>query len=565
MKQFRWQLLIILLTGLTVGLILFLQKESTTSPNPTSTPSPISGGIYTEALVGKFLRLNPMLEYHNQPDKDINRLLFNSLVKFDASGFPQPDLAIGWNSSEADTRFTFSLRNDVVWHDGTPFGAQDVAYSVQILKSGNAVIPEDLRQFWSEVNFNVLSDELIEFTLPESFSPFLDYLSFRILPAHLLGNLDLNQLIDHPYNLAPIGTGPYKFKQLDFKDGVITGVQLEANEYYFGGVPYIQEVNFIYYSDERSAFAAFQAGEVDGLAGITPDLLPEVLLDENMNLYSTREPKLSMILLNLNNDAKGFLKQQKIRQALMVALNRQAMVDRVMKGQAVLAEGPLLTGSWAYYDGLEPITFDPEVARQILATAEIVPGETGVGLVTTEGVEVSITLLVQDDPRHLSLAEIVKANWDAIGVQTTLLPKTHTELMNDLTAHTYDAALVDIDFSGTPDPDPYPFWGQAMIQAGQNYAQWDNRTASSYLEQARLTLDTELRTKLYRNFQVLFQEELPSLPLFYPIFNYGVRDTILDVNIGPIYQASDRLNKINAWYILTETNDPTQIGIEPTD
>jgi len=325
MKQFRWQLLIILLTGLTVGLILFLQKESTTSPNPTSTPSPISGGIYTEALVGKFLRLNPMLEYHNQPDKDINRLLFNSLVKFDASGFPQPDLAIGWNSSEADTRFTFSLRNDVVWHDGTPFGAQDVAYSVQILKSGNAVIPEDLRQFWSEVNFNVLSDELIEFTLPESFSPFLDYLSFRILPAHLLGNLDLNQLIDHPYNLAPIGTGPYKFKQLDFKDGVITGVQLEANEYYFGGVPYIQEVNFIYYSDERSAFAAFQAGEVDGLAGITPDLLPEVLLDENMNLYSTREPKLSMILLNLNNDAKGFLKQQKIRQALMVALNRQAV------------------------------------------------------------------------------------------------------------------------------------------------------------------------------------------------------------------------------------------------
>jgi peptide/nickel transport system substrate-binding protein len=330
-------------------------------------------------------------------------------------------------------------------------------------------------------------------------------------------------------------------------------------------VPYIQEVNFIYYSDERSAFAAFQAGEVDGLAGITPDLLPEVLLDENMNLYSTREPKLSMILLNLNNDAKGFLKQQKIRQALMVALNRQAMVDRVMKGQAVLAEGPLLTGSWAYYDGLEPITFDPEVARQILATAEIVPSETGVGLVTTEGVEVSITLLVQNDPRHLSLAEIIKANWDAIGVQTTLLPKTHTELMNDLTAHTYDAALVDIDLSGTPDPDPYPFWGQAMIQAGQNYAQWDNRTASSYLEQARLTLDTELRTKLYRNFQVLFQEELPSLPLFYPIFNYGVRDTILDVNIGPIYQASDRLNKINAWYILTETNDPTQIGIEPTD
>ncbi|MGB4596022.1 MAG: peptide ABC transporter substrate-binding protein [Anaerolineaceae bacterium] len=565
MKKFRWQLLIILLTGLIVGVILFLQKETTTGPNPASTPSPISGGIYTEALVGNFLRLNPLLEYHNQPDRDVNRLLFNSLVKFDASGLPQPDLAVGWNSSEGDTRFTFSLRTDVVWHDGSPFSAQDVAYTVQLLKSGSAVLPDDLRQFWSEVNINVLSDELIEFTLPEAFSPFLDYLSFGILPAHLLGGLDLNQLIDHPYNLAPIGTGPYRFKQLNFKDGVITGVQLEANEYYFGGRPYIQDVNFVYFPDERAAFAAFQAGEVDGLAGIAPDLLPDILADENINLYSTREPKLSMILLNLNNDAKGFLKDQKFRRALMVALNRQAMIDRVMNGQAILAQGPVLTGSWAYYDALEPFSFDPEVARQILATAEIVPSESGVGLVTKDGVEVSLVLLVQNDPRHLAIAETIKANWESVGIQTTLLAKSHSEILNDLTSHAFDAALVDIDLSGTPDPDPYPFWGQAMIQTGQNYAQWDNRTASSYLEQARLTLDIEMRTKLYRNFQVLFQEELPSLPLFYPIFNYGVRDTILDINIGPIYQAADRFNDVNTWYILTGTNDPTQIGMDPTN
>lgn len=564
MKKFRWQLLIILLTGLIVGVILFLQKESTTSPNPTSTPSPISGGIYTEALVGNFLRLNPMLEYYNQPDRDINRLLFNSLVKFNSSGLPQPDLAVGWNSSEEDTRFTFSLRMDVVWHDGVSFSAQDVAYTVQLLKSGNAVIPEDLRQFWSEVNFNVLSDELIEFTLPEAFSPFLDYLSFRILPAHLLGNLDLDQLIDHPFNLAPIGTGPYRFKQLSFKDGLIAGVELEANDFYFGGRPYIQDVNFIYYPDERAGFAAFQAGEVDGLAGISPDLLPEVLTDAAMNLYSTREPKLSMVLLNLNNDAKVFLRNKDVRRAMMIALNRQAMVDRVMNGQAILAQGPILPGSWAYYDGLEPISFDPEVSRQILAAAEISSSESGVGLVTKDGVEVSVILLVQDDPRHLAIAETIKANWDAIGIQTTLLTKSYGELINDLAAHAFDAALVDIDLSGTPDPDPYPFWGQAMMQAGQNYAQWDNRTASSYLEQARLTTDTEMRVKLYRNFQVLFQEELPSLPLFYPIFNYGVRNSILDVNIGPIYQAADRFNNINTWYILTGTNDPTQIGVEPT-
>ncbi|NLW72767.1 MAG: hypothetical protein GXY37_07785 [Chloroflexi bacterium] len=563
MKKFRWQLLIIFLTGLIVGVILLLQREGISGPNPTSTPSPISGGIYTEALVGKFLRLNPMLDYYNQADRDINRLLFNSLIKFDSAGMPQPDLATGWNSSDENTRFTFSLRTDVLWHDGTPFTAHDVAYTVQLLKSGNVVIPEHLRQFWSEVNFNLLNDELVEFSLPEAFSPFLDYLSFRILPAHLLGNLDLDGLIDHPFNLAPIGTGPYKFKQLTYKDGLISGVELEANDSYFDGAPFIQDFIFIYYPDVATAYTAFQAGEVDGLAGITPEILPTVLTDVNMNLYSSREPRLSMVLLNLNNDAKAFLKIKDLRRSLMFALNRQTMVDKAMNGQAILAEGPILTGSWAYYNGLTSTQFDPEVARQIIATTGIKPSASGEGLVTEEGVEVTLTLLVQDDPQHRAIAEQIKQNWDAIGVRTTLLVKSYGELVADLQAHSFDAALVDIDLSGTPDPDPYPFWGQAMVQAGQNYSQWDNRTASGYLEQARLTMDMDLRSKLYRNFQVLFQEELPSLPLFYSIFNYGVRNTILDVQIGPIYQAADRFNAVNRWYILTGTNEPTENGATP--
>lgn len=270
-----------------------------------------------------------------------------------------------------------------------------------------------------------------------------------------------------------------------------------------------------------------------------------------------------MVLLNLNNDAKAFLKIKDLRRSLMFALNRQTMVDKAMNGQAILAEGPILTGSWAYYNGLTSTQFDPEVARQIIATTGIKPSASGEGLVTEEGVEVTLTLLVQDDPQHRAIAEQIKQNWDAIGVRTTLLVKSYGELVADLQAHSFDAALVDIDLSGTPDPDPYPFWGQAMVQAGQNYSQWDNRTASGYLEQARLTMDMDLRSKLYRNFQVLFQEELPSLPLFYSIFNYGVRNTILDVQIGPIYQAADRFNAVNRWYILTGTNEPTENGATP--
>ena len=128
MRKFRWQLLIIVLTGLAVGLLLIFQQGAN-SPMLQSTPSPVTGGIYTEALVGNFMRLNPILDRYNQADKDVDRLLFSGLVKFDSSGMPQPDLAETWSYSADGTRFTFSLRANAYWHDGTGYSA-DVVYTM---------------------------------------------------------------------------------------------------------------------------------------------------------------------------------------------------------------------------------------------------------------------------------------------------------------------------------------------------------------------------------------------------------------------------------------------------
>jgi peptide/nickel transport system substrate-binding protein len=559
MKKFRWQLLIILITGLVVGLLLLLQQSSTT-PEVESTISPISGGIYTEALVGNFLRFNPILDRYNQPDQDVDRLIFSSLVEFDASGFPQPDLAETWSYTSDGTRFTFSLRQNAYWHDGTPVTAQDVAFTISLMKSGHDLIPDDLSKFWSEVQVDVVSDTVIEFALPEAFAPFIDYLSFQVLPAHLLGNLTMDQLVDHPFNLAPVGSGPYKFSKFLVKDGVVTGVDLLANGDYYGGKPYIDEVVFQYFPSEAEAWAAYQAGEVDGIAAISDDILPEVLAEPTLNLYSSRMPRLSIVFLNLKNPAKPFLQQAEFRQALMLAINRQAILDNLLLGQGILAAGPILPGNWAYYPDLGSYSYDPDSAAQRIAALGFMRDEAGV-LVTSEGVEVRLVLVVPQDVLHQQIAEQIKQGWEAVGVTVDLLVEPHDQVVARLEAHDYDAALVDIDLSGTPDPDPYPFWAQSQAQGGQNYSQWSNRAASEYLEQARVTNDYELRTKLYRNFQILYHEEMPSLPLFYPVYNYGIRNTVYGVTVGPIYDPSDRLKDIATWYILSGR---TTLEITPT-
>jgi len=205
MKKYRWQLLIILVTGLIVCVLLIVQQMDS-SETVESIPSPITGGVYTEALIGNFMRLNPLLDVYNAPDRSVDQLIFSALVKFDYKGIPQTDLAESWGVSKDGTVYNFSLRTDVFWHDGEVFDSRDVLFTIGILQGQHGLIPEDLHKFWSEVEIVVLSDSQLQFLLPEPFAPFLDYLTFGILPEHILGGLGLEEIIDHPFNLTPIGS-----------------------------------------------------------------------------------------------------------------------------------------------------------------------------------------------------------------------------------------------------------------------------------------------------------------------------------------------------------------------
>jgi len=134
-------------------------------------------------------------------------------------------------------------------------------------------------------------------------------------------------------------------------------------------------------------------------------------------------------------------------------------------------------------------------------------------------------------------------------------------IVDRLDKRDYEAALVDLNLTSMPDPDPYPFWHQTQATGGQNYSMWNDRQASEYLEQARIILDTVERGRLYRNFQVRFYDQLPALPLYYPVYTYGISENVKGVRIGPIFEPSDRLETITDWYFFVEVPG----GLEPTE
>jgi peptide/nickel transport system substrate-binding protein len=161
-------------------------------------------------------------------------------------------------------------------------------------------------------------------------------------------------------------------------------------------------------------------------------------------------------------------------------------------------------------------------------------------------------MLYPDTELHKALAEAVKRDYERLGVEVILQAVLYDELVDKLNNRVHMAALVDLNLSRSPDPDPYPFWHQAQAAGGQNYAQWDDRQASEYLEQARITVDIAERTRLYRNFQVRFEKELPALPLFYPVYRYAVDAQVQGVRMGPLFDPSDRFNTVTSWFLVTK-------------
>lgn len=565
MKKFRWQLLIILVTGLIVGVLLIIQQMDV-AEDPVSTPSPISGGIYTEALIGNFMRLNPFLNRFNPPDQDVGRLLFNGLIRFDSRGVPQADLVESWGVSRDGTVYNFSLRDNVYWHDGEVFDVSDVVYTISLLQSEHPLIPEDLRNFWMQIEVVVLSDRQMQFLLPEPFAPFLDYLTFGILPEHILGGLGLEEMIDHPFNLAPIGTGPFRFQRLLVENDQIVGVVLEAFDAYFFSRPYLDEFIFRYYPTSQDAFTAYTRGEVEGIGNVHDSILDDVLRQPGLAIYTAREPLLTMVYLNLDNPQVGFLQDPDFRRALMASINRTVIINSVFNGQAVPANGPILPGTWAYYNDLEQVGFDPREARRLFEGTGVTFDEEEGRNLSDAGLPIALTLLHPATPQHTEIAQLIQANWESLGVDVTLESKPYEQVLEDLEDRAYETALVEINLTQSPDPDPYPFWGQAQIQSGQNYAEWDNRSASEFLEQARMTVDFGERERLYRNFQVIFLREMPSLPLFYPTYTYAVTVDINGISLGPIFEPGDRFHNVYEWFILTgreaapdQTETPTTV------
>jgi peptide/nickel transport system substrate-binding protein len=568
-RHIRWQMALIVIGVLLLGgLMTYLATTFTVQHEPAP------GGTYVEGLIGSPQFVNPLLCQYNEVDRDLCSLIFSGLLRYDEYGLPQPDLAERWDESADGLVYTFYLRPTARWHDDQPVTATDVVFTLQLLQDPNYLGSPDLAALWRTIQVVEVNNLTVQMTLQEPLTPFLQYCTIGILPYHALSKVAAGDLAEAPFNRKPIGSGPFKVESFGSGEaGQPQHVLLAAYPGYYGRQPYIAKIDFKFFTDFSSMLAAYRAGEIQGLSRIPTGSLAAVRSIPNLNLYTAPVAAYTMVFMNQGDDALPFFQSQPVRQALQLSLDRQKMVEGILHGQGIIADSPIIPGTWAYAADLPPVLPNIEQARQLLEQAgwrfptAVGPAEEVAGnpaapsstpappidapsIRVKDGVPISFTLYTNGDPLHIALAETIAAQWLDIGVQATVVPVQAGLVSNYLAPRTYAAALVDVQLPN--DPDQYPFWHETQAAApGQNYSQFKDRDVSEVLEQARRAADRPARIEAYHTFQAMFIERVPGILIYYPVYTYGVSEKVVDVQIGPIAYPADRFRTLADWYVIT--------------
>jgi peptide/nickel transport system substrate-binding protein len=541
----RWQLL---LAVVCFSLVLSLLSFQVQSAGLCTTRVPAAGGTFGEGMVGAPQYLNPLLSDNFPVDRELVSLIFDGLTRYDETGRLVPALAQDWTVSEDGLTIRFALRQGVTWHDGEPVTAADVVFTYRLLQDEAFPGPPAVKALWQSVTINPIDHVTIEFVLAEPYTPFLEATTRGILPAHYLQGVTAATLAEAPFNGAPIGTGPFTVSpDQDWRR--THSLRLSPNPAYWREGTPIAALEFRFYPDEAALIQAFATGEIQAINQVSPVMLPQVAEQPDVRLFTASAPRYTSLLFNLTASGAPAVQNVEVRRALAYALDRPALVDGVLNGQALPLEGPYLPTSWAYNPAaLTLYSSQPLTATTLLEAAGWLLPE-GQTVRQREGTALNLRLLALDEPTHRTVAQAIAGQWANLGIGTELvLAPAMAELRQGLADRAFDVALVDVRPPG--DPDFYDFWSQEAIVRGQNYAGWNNRRASEALESARQVWAVEARRPAYDTFLRLYDDDLPALTLYQHVTTYALSKEVNQAEIGRIDHPRDRYETLSQWFLL---------------
>ncbi|ADG82094.1 ABC transporter substrate-binding protein [Thermincola potens] len=452
-------------------------------------------------------KVNPVLATTN-----VDNLIFTGLTKFNEKNEVIPDLAESWSISSDGLTYTFKLRKDVKWHDGQPFNAGDVKFTLDTILDPRTNTPVK-SEFEQVKEVKVIDDYTVELKLAKPFPPLLDKLSIGIVPKHLLEGKDINSA---DFNNNPVGTGPFKFKEWQ-RGKAFTVV---ANDSFYNGRPKLDKVIFKFLPDPNVRALQLETGEID-LAYLEPDQLERMQKVDRIKVYQVPTADYRVMMYNMKSP---LWQDVRVRKAVNYAIDRQAVLDGILKGKGQVAYGPLQL-SWANNPNVTKYDYDLNKAKALLAEAGWKPGPDGILVKNGKKFEFKITCPVTD-PVRVSIANALVTELKKIGIAATPEPLDWSVIK----IPECEAFILGWGSPFDPDDHTYKLFHSSQIaNGGNNHMSYRNPKVDKLLEEARTTVDKNKRKELYGQFQQELANDPPYNFIVYLDALYGVNKNITGI------------------------------------
>ncbi len=481
-------------------------------PEPDE-PAAGGGGTLVVAIDNDPGQFNPALTTSGGVHT-ASELMYNGLVYYDENFAPQPDLALDWDIEEEGRLYRFHLRDDVVWHDGTPFTSADVAYTFEeVLTTFHSRTTASVGALLESVD--TPDDATVEFRFSEPYAPLmqqLDVTEAPIIAAHVYEGTDPKE---NPANLAPVGTGPFMFSSHSPDEEIVL---VRNPDYFKPGLPRVDRVVMRVIPDAGSQVIALEAGDVDWLWGVPgPDLARLSSDDSFQTLKTLVNPGGANCIMTVSfNLDRPALQDVRVRRAIAHGLDRTAFLERVAFGQGNIATAPVSSGiPTAYAAGLDLPDYDPDAARSLLEQAGWVSD--GERIRTASGVAgvpdgTPLAIGVHLFPRFAAYGELMKALLLEVGIDVEVKALERATMVDEVfVQRDFDTNM--ISYCNGTDPEvgirrmyisgniaPIPF---------SNSSAYRNAEVDDLFDRARNTVDRDARAALYREMQEILVDELP--------------------------------------------------------
>lgn len=470
----------------------------------------------------------------------VNRVLFSGLTKPGLELAPAPDLAASWEVSDDGLAWTFFLREDVTWHDGEAFTADDVVYTFNEIALNTELGANNMSYFSSLERVDAVDEYTVVFTLTKPVAALPAYLSFNteILPKHIFQGQDPWDLISFNKE-KPIGTGAFRM------DSYTSGqsVRLIANPDYYDGAPKLERVEYKVLADVNTHVAQLLTGELSIFALDDQAALSRLEAARDIEIVPAYTPRFFWIALNQEND---LFTDVKVRRGMLHAIDRPYIIETVLNGYGTPADAGISPAMQYYYNSDVPrYEYDPERAARLFAEAGWEDSD-GDGVLDKDGTPFSFLFEVGIQGNLVRIGQIVQQQLREAGIDARFETlEWNTMIQKNVIRRDYDMILNWWRYPA--DPDLLPYFHSSTAGTGYNIPGYRDSRLDELLEAGSTIADPEERRGIYLELQNYMAETLPYLFLWYPM-ETAVRRANLE-GVPESLGFGDSLHYIDEWWI----------------